>query len=471
MDIDAVANHPAFRRRGDGPVFTASKCPPGPGLSYTCELPFGFIWTPMSPSSSVALVSSAVPPVMCLTCLSYINLYSIVDESTGIWTCSLCGEQNVAPDGVFDAQGDANQSLALVAPVFEYRQRVNTSVDSSSDGGKSRSYVLVLDGNLSCDEVKAVVTSMQRLLLEEAARGTHVELALVVFDEMVSIYQLGITGMASADVYPPLPEDTEEQDGEALIQRRLRMENRSYFVQVRSEDDLATLWLCVSAVYGVQVQQTQVCRDGQGSAGNEPLSRKEILRLRREARLRKEMSGSSLKQEAVAEASTAAESPWVSKDNGPPLRCTGEAAQCAVDLAIFGPLREPHSSRILLFTNGCPNVGVGSIVNRALSDDGVQQNGHGVRPSPHSVDSDQMARSVQYFQVTGKYATDNGIGVDVFCTGLESLGIPAFQALVKPSEGYALSHDSFSSPQLVHNLSYVISKTQMSIAVCEEDAD
>ena len=370
----------------------------------------------------------------------------------------------MAPDSVFEAQSDANLSLALVAPVVEYRQQEVNTLDKAAN---SKSYVLVLDGNLPCDEVKAAVTSMQALLLEEANRGTHVEVALVVFDERVCIYQLGIIGMASADVYPSLPEDKEELDEEALIQRRLRMENRSYFVQVRSEDDLAILWLCLSAVYGVQVQHSNGGgTDAQGSSGSEPPSRKEKLRLRKEARLRKEMSG-SLEQKAVAMASSAV-SPWVSMDTGPPLRCTGEATQCAVDLAIFGPLQEPRSSRILLFTNGCPNVGVGSVVHRTLNDEGGQKNGHGIRPTPHSVDANQMAKSIQYFEVAGKYATENGIGIDVFCTGAESLGIPAFQALVKPSEGYALSHDSFSSPQLAHNLSYIVLQTQMSIAVCEE---
>ena len=55
--------------------------------------------------------------------------------------------------------------------------------------------------------------------------------------------------------------------------------------------------------------------------------------------------------------------------------------------------------------------------------------------------------------------------------GAESLGIPAFQALVKASEGYALSHDSFQAPPLAHNLSYVLSQTQMSIADCSQASD
>jgi len=192
------------------------------------------------------------------------------------------------------------------------------------------------------------------------------------------------------------------------------MENRSYFVQVRSEEDLATLWLCVSAVYGIQVQQANGGSEAgnNASSGSEPLSRKEKLHMRREGRLRKELSG-SLEQDAVAESSPEV-SPWASKDNGSLVRCTGETTQCAVDLAIFGPPYEPQSSRLLLFANGCPNVGVGSIVKEtSRSDAGLQQNGHTL----HSVDTDQMTRAVQYFEVMGKYATDNGIGIDVFCTG------------------------------------------------------
>lgn len=411
--------HPAFRRHGDGPVFTSTKCPPGPGLQYSCELPFGFIWTPMSPCRSIALASqtdAALPPVICLTCLAYLNLYSLVEESTGVWTCSLCGEQNLAPEALFHADNSlskANLSLALVAPAVEYRQKVNLITPEGAIPN-SQSYILVMDGNLPCDEVKAVVTTMETLLLEQVGRGMHVQVALVIFDQAVSIYQLGITGMASADVYTPIQEDNEEADEESLIQRRLRMENRSYFVQVTSNDDLATLWLCLSAVYGIQVQQVNGGSMEQSSQEGEPLSRKEKLRLRKEARLRKELSGSLEQDRADVVDSFQAESPWVTKDDGPPLRCTGEATQCAVDLAIFGPHQEPHSSRILLFTNGCPSIGIGSIVPRT---DGMKQNGQKARSTSHSVDADQMAKAIEYYKVTGNYATENGIGFDVFCTG------------------------------------------------------
>jgi hypothetical protein len=32
------------------------------------------------------------------------------------------------------------------------------------------------------------------------------------------------------------------------------------------------------------------------------------------------------------------------------------------------------------------------------------------------VDADQMAKAIEYYKDTGNYATENGIGFDVFCT-------------------------------------------------------
>jgi hypothetical protein len=55
--------------------------------------------------------------------------------------------------------------------------------------------------------------------------------------------------------------------------------------------------------------------------------------------------------------------------------------------------------------------------------------------------------------------------------GAKTLGISAFQALVKPSKGYALLHESFQTPPLAHNLSYVASQMQISIADCSQASD
>ena len=42
------------------------------------------------------------------------------------------------------------------------------------------------------------------------------------------------------------------------------------------------------------------------------------------------------------------------------------------------------------------------------------------------------------------------------------MGLPAYQALVEPSGGYVLPHTSLQSPQLKHNLNYVLKDSFMS---------
>lgn len=404
-----VTLHPAYRRRaGDGPVFTSRKCPNGPGLKHTCELPFGFVWTPMSPSpsSDATTTTSSLPPVLCLNCLSYLNLYAT--EQDGLWTCPLCGyADNVLPQQL------ATTSPAMVSPMVEYRQTLQQPTDASS------SFIIVLDANLGSQEAHAVAASIQNLLLQQVRSNTSIQLALVTFDKTVSIFQLGMTaGVASADVIQP-QDDMSEED---FQKQRNHMASRFYFTTIQTEADLATFGSCISAVFG--------------SGEEEPkLSRKEMLKRKREARLRG----------ATATVKQTVDSPWIPKPQASrPARCTGEAIQCAIDVATT---TASSTCRILLFTNGCPNIGNGTIV----------------RADQHKadvIDQAAMLNAIQYFEATG--AADNSIGMDVFLSGAGSLGLQAYQALVDPSGGYALPHDSFTSTQFAANLDFCVSHTFVS---------
>jgi hypothetical protein len=61
--------------------------------------------------------------------------------------------------------------LALVAPAsVEYHQKVNLITPQGAIPS-SQSYILVMDGHLTCDEVKAVVATMEMLLLEQVGCG------------------------------------------------------------------------------------------------------------------------------------------------------------------------------------------------------------------------------------------------------------------------------------------------------------
>jgi hypothetical protein len=81
-----------------------------------------------------------------------------------------------------------------------------------------------------------------------------------------------------------------------------------------------------------------------------------------------------------------------------------------------------------------------------------------------SVDPGKLARASEYFAVIAKAAAEGGIGFDVFCTGSSELGLPAYQALVEPSSGYVISHDTFVTPHLQHNIQFLLQQTSMSLA-------
>jgi hypothetical protein len=402
--------NPASRFRADeGGLFTSSKCPPGPGLENCCELPFGFIWTPMAPSNTISKIicrGEALPPVICLTCLAYLNLYAELDVTTGIWMCPLCGEKNVAPKEEFLQGGQL--AGVLSTPVVEYHQRIgaNNSSNPEENALDACTYVLCVDANLARDEATGVFSAIQAFFRDLSSSEQHckINLGLVVFDKVVSMYQLGLSGMASADIFTP----SEANDEEMLLARKNDMEHRSYLAHVEPGDELTSLWRCLSAVFGVSIE-TSNGGVVNGAASN---SRTEQLRRKKEARIRKEQMGNGHAKAPLVQ------SPWITNRNmsatGHAMRCTGEAIQCALDLTGVGKPYPSRTSRILLFTNGCPNFGDGSVVvATGLEASSQNQN----RPTPDVVDPMMLARAVEYFDMTATYALENGVGVDVFCTG------------------------------------------------------
>lgn len=440
--------HPAFRRRaGDGPVFTSRKCPNGPGLKHSCELPFGFVWTPMSPSNSCSLAiekkyvqETNLPPILCLNCLCYLNLYAALDEANGFWTCPFCQTKNVAPSHLFGKE--TSISPAMISPIVEYRQKVDIC-----DTSGPQSYVVVIDANLPSVEAHAVAQSVQNFLLKQVEEMKRpVNLALVIFESVVSIYQLGITGLVSADiVQPDVDEDginVKNEEEEILEEetRKARVPLRSYFAEILDEQDLASFKLCISAVFGLETQEPRP----------KSLSRKEILKRRKQERLGRE-KGSKVNENV--------DSPWVQKErysselSQRPPRCTGEAIQCALEVA-SSPSLKNSPSRVLLFTNGCPNLGNGNILR--VDKRNNKSNTADV------IDQPAMMQALKYFEALGKEALENYcIGMDVFLSGVGSLGLQAYQALVDPSGGYTLPYESFDSNQFKADLNYVVAHTHV----------
>jgi hypothetical protein len=375
-----------------GVVFTAKKCPPAPGLDASCELPFGFIWTPMvgnQDHNKDAIVVDSLPPIICLNCLCYLNPYAEFDKSTGIWICPLCEHENVAPK-------DQCNAPALTYKIVEYHQPAPVAPDEDDDvegGGipkadnvfEGTTHYLVVDSHLERKDGLAIASAMETIVKKSK---TPVRFALIVFDQFVKVYRLGVPGVVSADVYTPLDDDATE---EVLLERQKEMEERAYVVETDSTQGVAaSLDRCLSAVFGMP-------------GDKKSLPRKEVLKKKKEARLLKQTSnGNGLAAAAPIE------SPWV-KQRGQkvhPQRCTGDALQAALDM--IGIAHPSLGTRVLLFTNGCPNAGDGSVVLPLDMEDTKQ---HDV------IDPDMLSKSVEYFDLMANVALEAGAGIDVFCAG------------------------------------------------------
>ncbi|KAL3942917.1 MAG: hypothetical protein SGBAC_002989 [Bacillariaceae sp.] len=540
---DGVVPRPLKKKANDGVVFTSKKFPPKPDLENFRDIPYGFVWTPQAENEKVQIIdceSHAMLPVICLTCLAYINPHSKVDFETGVWTCALCEQKNVAPipdlktlikPALENNMVEYHQDLTSKPVVTEDHASANRSVGSRSEShrshtsGSRRSYdedasrgsyndedasrsnytnedasrgshddegshksyesgshasvsrhsyvsenrsyssrgsyvdddtrtlVLVVDTNLAGNDGRGILAAVEQFVKDterDYENFPRTRIGLVVFDQVVSMYQLGLLGIASADVYTPIDPD----DDEALITRKKSMEERAYLQEVECLEDLDSLIQCLSATFGVPVDEQEQAKDSE--------SRMEILKRKKEDRLRKEKKGK-------ADSGSSKVSPWIKRreiaKTKHPKRCVGEAIQCAIDLTVVGHPEPSRTSQILLFTNGCPNTGGGSVVA-----DGNKEN-EGPARAHDLVDMEKLQKAIDYFDTTATFALETGVGIDVFCSGVTELAIPAYQALVEPSGGYVMSHISLSSKQLKQNFNWVLQNTYTSCSPVVDSDD
>jgi Sec23/Sec24 trunk domain/Sec23/Sec24 zinc finger len=379
--------------------------------------------------------SSSLPPVLCLTCLAYINKYCETDYSTGKWTCALCATTNVLPKKYIEGT-DALLTPALTCDQVEYHQPLTLETDRDD----ICTMMLVVDRNLNASDALGILPALKKVLLNLGKDHPIIHLGLVVFDQSVAMYHLGHTNshLASSDIYP-VQEDEDE------VARQKAMEERPYLQVIKTEADFESLSRCLSAVFS---QAKESVNDSTYLTRTGSASRMQVLKERKQTRLRLNTASPVVTKE----------SPWLKLSVGQtPKRCTGEALECAMDLA---SVRRCRTSKILLFTNGCPNMGEGSVVaEKKEKKTKFLPKG---KKKHQSVDDGQLAKGIQYYDTLATLAMETGIAIDVICAGWMELGLPAYQALVAPSGGYVIPQSSLEEPRLVHNLEFLLKHTHVS---------
>ena len=495
--MSVLWNHPAFRYRAcSGALFTSSQCPPAttcgsneePGsLNSSCELPFGFLYTPMavvdnsggngSNVQEVGCTAEGLPPILCLTCLAYMNLYATIDrDNPGIWYCPLCGSKNAAPPEALEMQAN---NPALVSPLLEFRQPLPArnklkSLATVGPSSYATNLILVLDGNLPVEEAHEI----PRVLKHALASTQDIYLGLIIFDQYVSVYQLGLSGMACADVFTAEDGLTDEH-----------LQAREYLTPHDSQNDTSSsmdrLSMCISAAFGVlegnkendQGKESST-QSVHGITSSKSLTRLEMLKQRKAERLKKQQQQTAPESALEKQDHTnrivdfsSKVSPWMkarrrrqenrASSQRHSYRSTGDALHTALNLTAAPTTTggvPAQTSRVLLFTNGCPNHGDASVIER--------HDRLGV--GPDVVNPLKLARSIEFFDTLAR--STPGVAMDVLCTGSSELAIAAYQALVEPSAGYVLPHESYmattngvssdSLPHpLQHNLTFLLQQT------------
>jgi hypothetical protein len=431
-------------RAGNGPIFSASKAPPGPGLEQSCELPFGCLWTPLSSPSDDSdwavhhCKGAALPPVTCLTCCAYLNIYAELNVDENTWICPLCFGKNVTTPAVL-------QSSITQVPGIEYRQTV-----LESDEKDSLTIILVMDQNLPQAEAQAIGVAVQKVLEAKQAfndGNTRLQLGIITFAKQVHVYQVGNAshGLVSADVFSKHQQLSDDH-----------LSGRPYLATLH-ENALECLWRTLSAAYGISAEaESQDGEDAHASAT--PLSRFEQLKRNKEERIRRELD------ETTTQANLP-QSPWTKSvtEKVRPHRGTrnvGEAIQTAIDLATAAPDMPARTARIFVFTNGCPNFGDGSVVDTELMMSSKKSSA--ASQKQHKLDivnPAKLARAIEFFALIGKASSEVGVAMDVFCSGSSELALAAYQALVESSSGYVLPHLVFEAEPVARNLHFLYHHT------------
>lgn len=543
-DTGDQPGHPP-RRRPDGALFTSTCVPPSPGLAGSCQLPFGCVISSLAPlrqqqqqqqaqhaqhpPTACQMPVSCAPDyanessmAICLSCLSYLNPYCPYDVGTGRWTCSICGYEDNATDPTIFDTSSPGRGIAVVPNAVEYVQRAAGARDRP---GRC-CYVFVLDGNIPPAEIRSALRTIRSLFEgHDGAHSSnkHATVGLIVYGKTVSIYQLGLSaGMASADIYS-VPQSATVADG--AFEQAMEQDDiggRSYLESV-SSGGLDALERCSDAFFDFDAD---VEEGGAGASvlastaaaplsnSGAPSSRREFLKKRREERLRREAlaaKGGLAVQGQQSSTSTSVPKRVTSRQmrrkrrlDRERRRCTGTAVQLAINLILAADdnvdstssgestLSKQNTCRIILFTNGCPNHGPGSVVSPLISStDGsntssvssaaslVSSTTSSRKGSPRQqrrragnvVDPVALAEASEYYHLLGKDAFEAGIGIDIFCSGATSLGVPALQALVGPSDGYIVIHESLSLDAFSANFRHAMTKTHMSRARDDRDHD
>eukprot|EP01114_Cavostelium_apophysatum_P002146 TRINITY_DN11871_c0_g1_i2.p1 TRINITY_DN11871_c0_g1~~TRINITY_DN11871_c0_g1_i2.p1 ORF type:complete len:924 (-),score=187.79 TRINITY_DN11871_c0_g1_i2:24-2708(-) len=174
-------------------VFSSSKIPNRRDMAASSHLPFGMLFSPVAPLEP-APPCLRRPPVKCKKCGGIINRYCKLDQLTGRWNCIFCrvgndgGEQYRDIGSTYLPELDKNV-VEYLDPTQQPFPILNSSLETS--------FVFVVDLNIAQKEMQNLRAALAKALssLPKSSR-----VGLVTFSTVITVYQVGIAGIAHGEV-------------------------------------------------------------------------------------------------------------------------------------------------------------------------------------------------------------------------------------------------------------------------------
>lgn len=179
-------------------------------------IPLAVMCTPLTEFSGLPILP--YDPLICSKCGAVLNPYARVDYTCRVWYCSFCFSKNSFPRTYSSSLEESNLPAELFPNYssVEYARTVNpvttpigpslsssslSSMASSMGGevwGRGPAFVFVIDVCMEEEELRGVKSELLRVV-EQLPESALV--ALVTFDAMVNVYDLGFSECSRVVVF------------------------------------------------------------------------------------------------------------------------------------------------------------------------------------------------------------------------------------------------------------------------------
>ncbi|CAN1841220.1 Protein transport protein Sec23A [Linum perenne] len=396
-------------------------------------VPLSIMCTPLMQSSELPILP--YEPLHCSRCNSVLNPYARVDYESRIWSCPFCYHRNTFPLS-YSGIGESNLPAELF-PTYsavEYKiDKKDAKISASSQlgyrwahqglassngslssmasigsprvgggggGGDFRkvgpAFVFVVDACTEDEELSAIKSELL-LVVEQLPENALV--ALVAFDSMVRVTDLGFSDCSRAVVFHGERELPSEQTQQFLglhVRKQQQFDSSSF---IPKQGFLLPVSECE---FNITTAIEELC------------------------------------------------SLAVVKPGHRPQRCTGAAI--AVAIGLLEGCCVNTGSRIMVFTSGPATLGPGVVVDSDLSSM--------IRTHQDLINgrAPYYTNSCSFYNNLSKRLLDASIVLDVFACSLDQVGVAELKVPVEQSGGFLLLGELFDSHQFRKCLRHIFSR-------------